>query len=313
MPSDNERRSMDDVMASIRRIIRSEKSEEPWSGAEAEKPAEPAPEDTGPSDIYSLTQEMMEKGTDKPEDPAAAEAEPDPLSLTPDMSAGDVEAEDEEEPLVLGGEPEDEEPLVLGDTEEEEPLVLGDPVEDEPLVLGDAPEEGPLDTQEAPGSEMGDAPAAVDEPAVDEPADEPMMSGDEPSGDAEVADVDEMLARFSSDPIEEAEPVEDILDETPASFDTDDDLDGIEEADEAEEVPLDEPTGTDVAPVEPSTALAAAAPASDALALDEAALESMIKRVIQDELMGEIGSNISANVQRMIEMEVERRLAERKD
>ncbi|MEM7236537.1 MAG: hypothetical protein AAF501_01750 [Pseudomonadota bacterium] len=46
----------------------------------------------------------------------------------------------------------------------------------------------------------------------------------------------------------------------------------------------------------------------EAVMLDEAALESMVRRILREELMGEIGQNISANVTRMIETEVSRRL-----
>ena len=49
----------------------------------------------------------------------------------------------------------------------------------------------------------------------------------------------------------------------------------------------------------------------DALVLDEAAIEAMIRRVLQEELMGPIGQNISTNVQRMIEAEIARRMGSR--
>lgn len=49
-------------------------------------------------------------------------------------------------------------------------------------------------------------------------------------------------------------------------------------------------------------------PSSDGVMLDEAALESMVRRILREELMGEIGQNISSNVTRMIETEVARRL-----
>lgn len=49
-------------------------------------------------------------------------------------------------------------------------------------------------------------------------------------------------------------------------------------------------------------------PQQNAVSLDESAIEDMIRRVLREELMGEIGQNISANVTRMIETEVTRRL-----
>lgn len=74
----------------------------------------------------------------------------------------------------------------------------------------------------------------------------------------------------------------------------------------AQPVPADPEKTVVPAPVAPeSTAPVVAAPqASAPLVLDEAAIEGMVRRVLHEELMGQIGQNISANVQRMIEAEV---------
>ena len=54
----------------------------------------------------------------------------------------------------------------------------------------------------------------------------------------------------------------------------------------------------------PAPAVVEQKPAPAPLVLDEAAIEGMVRRVLHEELMGQVGQNISANVQRMIEMEV---------
>ncbi|MEL6476941.1 MAG: hypothetical protein AAFR17_06395 [Pseudomonadota bacterium] len=70
-----------------------------------------------------------------------------------------------------------------------------------------------------------------------------------------------------------------------------------------------EPAAT-VAPLQPAQpasampAIAEPQQASAPLVLDEAAVEGMVRRVLHEELMGQIGQNISANVQRMIEAEI---------
>ncbi|MEM7669284.1 MAG: hypothetical protein AAF317_09055, partial [Pseudomonadota bacterium] len=76
MSSDGERRSMDDVMASIRRIIRSEKSAEPEPTRptlQSDAPAPATPEPEAEEEVFSLTTDMMEEV----EDAVEADVEPD--------------------------------------------------------------------------------------------------------------------------------------------------------------------------------------------------------------------------------------------
>ncbi|MEM1277807.1 MAG: hypothetical protein AAGH74_14885 [Pseudomonadota bacterium] len=393
--SDNERRSMDDVMASIRRIIRSEKNEEPKD--------ETAPKDdtegNESSDIFSLTQEIMEKGPDKPQEPETLELSPK-MEAEPEAPAQDplvldeapeeepmILGETEEEPMVLGEaepetpsdpEPEAEEPMVLSDPdpEPEEPMILGE-AEEEPMVLGEPEPETEAEAEEPMvlGEPEPEEPMVLDEPASEPEAEEPMVLGEpepeleaaaepdeieepmvlsdpEPAPDSEPEPAPEEEPMVLDTPVEEAEvledpaPVEAEEDPAPAEpveeaqiLDAEDELgDGdsepametIEEL--LDETPLietvspgandtliEEPEeiGTEIAaleavPVYPMDAEPPAEPVN-ALALDEAALEAMIKRVINEELMGEIGQNISANVQRLIEAEVARRLGEKND
>lgn len=84
---------------------------------------------------------------------------------------------------------------------------------------------------------------------------------------------------------------------------------------EPAENPLFEEVEPEPEPVEdaPAAALPAEVDADaegkrSPMVMDEAVVEAMIRRVLHEELMGEIGQNISANVQRLIETEVTRRL-----
>lgn len=74
----------------------------------------------------------------------------------------------------------------------------------------------------------------------------------------------------------------------------------------AEEPALEEPLALDEA-----TIIATSEEPQPAPALDEAAIEEIVKRVLHEALMGEIGQNISANVKQLVETEVAKQLRDR--
>lgn len=73
------------------------------------------------------------------------------------------------------------------------------------------------------------------------------------------------------------------------------------------------PPPADMTPTPTATAVAVAPieAVEDAVVIDEAALEDMVRRIVRDELMGEMGIRMTKNVTRLIQDEVARALAAR--
>lgn len=63
------------------------------------------------------------------------------------------------------------------------------------------------------------------------------------------------------------------------------------------------------APAMPAAAVQPVDTVEDAVVIDEAALEDMVRRIVRDELMGEMGLRMSKNVTRLIQDEVARQMS----
>lgn len=139
---------------------------------------------------------------------------------------------------------------------------------------------------------MDDVMASIRRIIRSERAAEPETEKESFATDAEVVD------EVANEPAEKAEPfslTDDMRVEEEGSSQP--------ETEPADTAPVPGPgSGGEITTAEPE------APEQPAVSLDESAIEDMIRRVLREELMGEIGQNISANVTRMIETEVTRRL-----
>lgn len=186
--------------------------------------------------------------------------------------------------------------------------------------------DGILDDDPTPDDHAADsytpdaaAAAAAEMPvAPDAPVEDP-IDGVE---DAEIADDDDDLAAFDDDPFEDI-PFDNLpSDEEVEAFAQSSAHaavpGGAQSADMADDVAaFADPAAYAGPAIVPAVSLAAEEaveigqepPAQPPVMLDESAIEAMVKRVLTEALMGEIGQNISANVTRLVEDEVARQLA----
>ncbi len=290
MTEKSESKSMDDVLASIRRIVTGGRGEKDLrTSTTAQKKVDAAePDELGkivalrPVDVSGEESAPIEPLVDIPSVPEASE---------PSVIADDVEPDPEsDEVLPLNGVLHAD---ALGPLE---PLMLTTG-----LIRDDEDDEIPLSL--VPEDEVvSDQTTLV--PAMDtiegEPVEEPIETMDEP-----VAMEQPEAMEYAS----EVEPTEAELDDDPIDPLPETAGDVVPEASEEMIAASDD----DVAALEEEIAVdpeeSTGEPLMPAPSLDQASLEEMIRNVVRDELMnGDIGQNISENVVRLIQEEVRQAL-----
>ena len=322
------KKSMDDVLSSIRRIIGTEGRED--GGGEAPRAAEEPPKGDLPP--LRLGDPVAEPGD-------ADDRQPPALSLNPGMRADTPDDEAPDAPLSLGqyaATPERSEdlepaagpaPVEPGPLEPAAAAPVGE-TEDDAVVLDEAALEDMI--RRIVREEMAESqPAAASPAGPDEETVRRILREEAPAGPDE--EVMRRIAREEA-PAAPAGPDEETVrriarEEAPAApAGPDEETVRRIAREEAPAAPagLDEDTVRRIARDE-LAAQAPAAPAGpdedavrriagetvrDAL-VEDGETEARMRRVVQDELTGETGEAISRNVQQLIRVELERLLRER--